>query len=250
MNYLYKTLAIVLTSFSMALAIEAFAGSVEDARRYMVRGKIAIEEAKTVADYKLAVKEFKKATELDPNNKVAWFNLGVAQKKAELFGDAKHSLEKYLSLAPNAPDASEVRNMVYELEYRQEKQTNKLKQMDGTWVASSDICGSTRSRGGFYLKLNTAYRSAEITTCQPVRWVTHGSGKSAYWDWKCPKSVPIQIVGDKIKLEFTRQLYSTNEYNPGWREWVEKMTLELNTRSEIQGICGGGQRTKFTLRKK
>ncbi len=51
----------------------------------------------------------------------AYNNLGVAQDKAGLYGPAIQSLKLYLLAAPDASDAKPVKNLIYEIEYRQEK---------------------------------------------------------------------------------------------------------------------------------
>jgi len=95
-----------------------------EARRHMIRGEAALEDAKknkTPADLKDAVKEFKKAAQLAPNWADAWFNLGVVQEKVEDFSGAMISYKKYLKLRPDADDKEEVGAKIIKLEYRFEK---------------------------------------------------------------------------------------------------------------------------------
>jgi superkiller protein 3 len=65
---------------------------------------------------KLAVEEYRKALKIDPNHINANRNMGVvlAFDLNDKKGAAK-SFEKYLSLAPNAPDAQEIRQVVQQL---------------------------------------------------------------------------------------------------------------------------------------
>jgi tetratricopeptide (TPR) repeat protein len=64
----------------------------------------------------LALEEYRKASKLDPNHLFAHRNMGVVlafdlkDKK-----EAVKEFEKYLALAPNAPDAGEIRQMVQNL---------------------------------------------------------------------------------------------------------------------------------------
>ncbi len=64
----------------------------------------------------LAVEEYRKAIKLNPNHLYAHRNMGVVlafdlkDKK-----EATKEFEKYLELAPNAPDAGEIRQMVQNL---------------------------------------------------------------------------------------------------------------------------------------
>ena len=63
-----------------------------------------------------AVEEYRKAIKINPNHLIAHRNLGVTlafdlnEKK-----EAIRELEKYLSIAPNAPDAGEARQMLQDL---------------------------------------------------------------------------------------------------------------------------------------
>ncbi|MHB8137955.1 MAG: Lcl domain-containing protein [Smithellaceae bacterium] len=104
------------------------AGSVsEEAQRYMARGMAAVEMAKTLQDYESAVREFEQAAKLAPNWPDVYFNLGSVQAKAGNYGEAMRHYKRYLELAPKAPDAAKVREEIYKLEYRAEKQMVKEK---------------------------------------------------------------------------------------------------------------------------
>ena len=59
----------------------------------MMRGDGGIEGAKSVADYQNAAKEFEQATLAAPWYGDAYFNLGMAQDKAENFKAALRSLK-------------------------------------------------------------------------------------------------------------------------------------------------------------
>jgi len=93
----------------------------EEARRFSVRGQIAIKEAKSAADFDEAAKEFGKALRIAPWWADGYINQGVALEKAGKFSEAGRALKFYLLAAPNAPDAQNVRDQIYALEYRQEK---------------------------------------------------------------------------------------------------------------------------------
>lgn len=93
----------------------------DEARRFLVRGGVAIKEAKSAADFEEAAKEFGRAARVAPWWADAYFNQGVAYKKAGKFADAVRNMKLYLSSAPNAADAAKVREQIYAIEYRQEK---------------------------------------------------------------------------------------------------------------------------------
>lgn len=93
----------------------------EDAERYMARGMAAVRTAKDANDFKDAVTEFEKATLTAPWLASAYYNLGISQDRAGMYADAIRNLKLYLLAAPDAPDAKQVKTLIYEIEYRQEK---------------------------------------------------------------------------------------------------------------------------------
>ena len=93
----------------------------EEAERYMARGRAAFKAAKNPKDYEEAVAEFKRAARAAPWLGEAYYNLGVVQDKAGQYAEAIRNLKLYLLAAPNAADAKEVKSLIFEVEYRQEK---------------------------------------------------------------------------------------------------------------------------------
>lgn len=90
----------------------------DEAARHAARGKAAVDAAKSPGDYETAITEFRAATKLVPNWPNAYYNLGVAQDKAGHHGEAADSLAKYLALAPNSPNAGEVRQLLEKIEFK------------------------------------------------------------------------------------------------------------------------------------
>lgn len=93
----------------------------EEARRFSVRGQIAIKDAKSAVDFAEASKEFGEALRVAPWWADGYFNQGVALEKAGKYSQAARALKFYLLAAPNAPDVQNVRDQIYALEYRHEK---------------------------------------------------------------------------------------------------------------------------------
>jgi len=107
---------------AMLFALSSMAQDISsEAQRYMIRGQVAMEDAKDISGFQSAVIEFKKATELAPDWGDAWFNLGVAQENAGDLAGAIQSYKKYVTLSPNAPDRTDVETQIIRLEYRHEK---------------------------------------------------------------------------------------------------------------------------------
>jgi tetratricopeptide (TPR) repeat protein len=90
----------------------------EEAVRHMARGTAATKGAKNPNDFKDAVREFEQASLTAPWLPNVYYNLGVAQDGAGMYADAIKSLKIYLMAAP---DISHVKELIYEIEYRQEK---------------------------------------------------------------------------------------------------------------------------------
>lgn len=108
----------VLREKIIKLAATAKPALPEEAERRMARGAAAFKGAKSVADYQDAIREYRLAVEAAPWYGDAYFNLGVAEDKAEKYADALESL-KWAQMA--SPDAKDIKALVYEVEFRNEK---------------------------------------------------------------------------------------------------------------------------------
>jgi tetratricopeptide (TPR) repeat protein len=105
----------------LALTLNPSPAVPEEAERFMARGIAAIKGAKGPSDFADAVAEFQKAALAAPWLANVYNNLGIAQDKAGQYAEAISSLKLYLLAAPFANDADEVKSLIYEIEYRQEK---------------------------------------------------------------------------------------------------------------------------------
>lgn len=118
----------------MALLVPAAVrASDEEARKHIIRGTAAIESARSTDELSVAVEEFKKATELAPDMAVAWYNLGSVQAKTGELKDAIASYQRYIALAPQAPDVQRIKDEIVKLEFRLEL-AEKVKSRAGTWL--------------------------------------------------------------------------------------------------------------------
>lgn len=125
----------------------------EEARRYMLRGQVALEMAKSPQDLRLAIRELEQAARLAPDWPDIHFNLGMVRAKAGDLGGAIASYNRYLQLAPDAVDAQKVRDEVIKLEFRQE-QTVVRQSMSGTWVGSGGSYAMQMTDGKLTLSNN------------------------------------------------------------------------------------------------
>ena len=93
----------------------------EGADRYMARGKVAFEDAKEPAEFKDAVLEFQRARDAAPWYGPIYYSLGVAQSTAGDYKAAKDNLSVYLAWALDPAQTKAAKDLIYQIEYRQEK---------------------------------------------------------------------------------------------------------------------------------
>jgi len=89
----------------------------EAARKHLLAGIDAIEKAKTPSDFDRAVGEFEAAAKIAPNTPEVYYFLGKTLSMTR--GRTKQAIDaynRYLALAPNAPDAAKVKAEIAEME--------------------------------------------------------------------------------------------------------------------------------------
>lgn len=92
----------------------------EEAERRMARGRAAVKAAMDEQGFVRAAAEFQEALKAAPWLLEAYFNLAVVQDRAGKHADALRNLKLFLAGSPSAGDAKQARELVYEIEYRQE----------------------------------------------------------------------------------------------------------------------------------
>lgn len=118
----------------------------EEAHRFHVRAETAIMLAKNPDEFKIAVSEFQRAIAFAPWWTEAYYNLSVAQEGAGDFSASIASMKLYLAARANAADASQVRDRIYALEFRQEQAVKpapqrKLEDINLTGVWEGRVLG-------------------------------------------------------------------------------------------------------------
>lgn len=93
----------------------------EDTQRFLARGKVAMSEAKQTADFNDAAQQFGHAIDAAPWYGPAYYNLAVAQNAAADFAAARQNLNLYLAWARDPADIQTTKDLIYQLEYKQEK---------------------------------------------------------------------------------------------------------------------------------
>ena len=139
----------------------------EDARRFLVRGRMAIKSADYQESYLRAGSEFKRALIIAPWAGEAYYNLGVTLEKTGLYDEAMRNLEFYLLASPDAEDVEMVRDKIYEIEYQKEeaeRQEYRMRQkelqerQEEKQLASQDITGVWKEEGHPDNEFTTYYK--------------------------------------------------------------------------------------------
>lgn len=173
----------------------------DEAMHYFNRGQAAVEMAKSPADYKDAVKEFKKAAALAPNWPDVYYNIGLIQEKIGIYNDAITNLKKYLKLSPNASDAGKVKKFIAKIEYKMEK-TEGFKRVYK--IMTSGVY--RRAPQGYYNMIWSDYERKETPQL---------------WDNSHMLNI-FRMVSGRIQacnIWYLRNGYHPNQHPPIHREW-------------------------------
>ncbi len=161
-------------------------GIPEAARRHVIRGQAAVEMARTPEGFRAAAEEFAQAVRLAPDWAEAHYNLAVVQAKAGDAAAAIESYRRYLTLAPQAPDARKVRDEIARLEYLVEHK-QRLNSLAGTWYIAVNDGSWSGVREAVY---QITVRDGEINAV--------AEGRDASWSFRATPE------GDGIRGRFTK----------------------------------------------
>ena len=168
----------------------------EDAKRHMARGQAAIKAAKAPEDWTDAVREYETAVYFAPWHADAYYNLGVARDKAGQYDGAIWALKMYLLAKPQAADTEQVKSLIFEIEYRQEKAQKESEKKAAEQKAKVSI----ESLSGEY--------SAKMWGGAKFEWVS-GTGSTYYsskpernglWNTVASDNISVEINGSSITI--------------------------------------------------
>ena len=222
----------------------------EEAERYMARGAAAVKGAKTEKDFQDAATEFEKASLAAPWLPAVYYNLGITQDKAGRYKEAIQSLKLYLLAAPDASDAKAVKNLTYEIEYRQEKAAKEsspaavaakkqqtyeewLRNLDGARYVGPSNVQDTYSENELIIRGSTLFWRQRVTQyCRDcVQEVPVGQ-----WYDMAQYGGRMQIVGRQAK----RML-------PGFNNAIDVFTISEDGKSitKVEQAINGGTFTFY-----
>lgn len=174
----------------------------EETERRMVRGAVAFKSATSVAGYQEAAKEYEQATVAAPWYGDAYYNLGVAQDKAGSYKAALRSLKLALL---TSPDSKELKALIYEVEYRDEKanspeaQAAREKEAEKRFVASLEgakyVCREIPDALGNRSRVEIDIINGQITTANVTTWLGSEHMKNDYVGFRGSWSPNIPIRG-------------------------------------------------------
>ncbi|MDR1170193.1 MAG: tetratricopeptide repeat protein [Prevotellaceae bacterium] len=113
----------------------------EELRRHIRYAKTAYDRG----EYPNALREYREALKLAPNYPELYKAIGDVHEKLATAADLNAAIthyKRYLELAPNAGDARQIKDKIYDLEYietEQVKQDRILDDLSGEWVAVDNI---------------------------------------------------------------------------------------------------------------
>ena len=240
----YARIAVTTVFLLAGLAAYTAGQNVSDeARRYFDRGMAAVELAKSPDDFKAAINEFKQATVLAPDWADAHFNLGKVQEAVEMYTDAIASLRRYLQLAPNATDASEVASLINKIEYKAE---NKITAAKSFGILDQLSKWKAKGGGGFQRYV----RGKEPMLIEVPTSVL----------WKEGRSEPdvfrrtLKITEPRISFHYTEVLMDKNNVGNITRDFDIELEVVSLTQVKVKEVCvwkywalGGDTKTRISV---
>jgi tetratricopeptide (TPR) repeat protein len=142
-NQIFKPVICLAALMCIAGAAQTYAQQQdgEEMRRYIRYAQTAYSRG----EFSNALKEYQEALKLSPNYPELYKAIGDVYEKLATTADLNAAIthyKRYLDLAPDAADARQIRDKIYDLEYlsnEQGKQDRILDDLSGEWVAINNL---------------------------------------------------------------------------------------------------------------
>lgn len=189
---------LLLSSF-LTLSFLAFTQSLTtDQKKALDRADMAKEiaqQSNSTEDWKAAIDEFKKVTNIAPDYAPVFYELGNIYKKLQDYENAISSLKKYLILDPNSQYKDEIMTDINKLEYLRDRNKIQVKEttnLYGNWASPQKSAGTTRPVWIFKIDEFNGELRVSINS------------KSAYYraDFTYPTAIALK-KGTKVNFMFT-----------------------------------------------
>ena len=133
----------------------------EETERYMARGKAAYDNAKEARDFRDAVLQLQRARDAAPWYGPVYYSLGVACNAAGDYKQAKENLSVYLAWSLNAEETKAAKELMYQVEYLQEK-AERPPTVEGAWQIVSVSSDTERELIGKEISISRKGASYEV----------------------------------------------------------------------------------------
>jgi tetratricopeptide (TPR) repeat protein len=176
-------------------------------------------------NYPNALAEYQTALKLAPNYPELYKAIGDVCEKLAATADLKAAIahyQRYLELVPGAPDARQIQDKIYDLEYllnEQEKQDRILDDLSGEWVAMDNIrITKIEKDSAIRFSSDFVFQIDEIQKTGKYRVTMKPEGSRNYSDNLIEKTVHIVPKGSAVTFTFAdASVYtpSSAKYNAG-----------------------------------
>lgn len=222
----------------------------EEARRYFTRGLVAVETARSSADYAAAVREMERARELAPQWPDVYYNLGLLYEKTGNYEAAIENLSGYLQLDPASPDAAKVQETIYKLEYLRDRNN-----LAGVWKTAEHESEINCNPGAYRMWRSLMMGSHAVVDDLQLEFVNSREGSSVralsskhrYGAW-LPDGPPVQVhrEGDAVRIYGLSLNTCSDQVQANHCPWQGKFEFTQTAMDVLEGTVeakGGG----FTL---
>jgi tetratricopeptide (TPR) repeat protein len=194
-----------LAWFAGTVQIYAQQNDSEEFHRHIRYAKTAFDRG----EYPNALKEYKEALILSPAYPELYKAIGQVHEKLAAAADLKAAIahyRRYLELAPDATDARQIKNKIYDLEYvvaEKVKQDSILDDLNGEWVAVDNLNISKIEKDGtIRYSSDFIFQIDEIQKTRTYRVTMIPKGNRYYNDNLIEKTVNITAKGSAITFIF------------------------------------------------
>ncbi|MDR1340638.1 MAG: hypothetical protein LBK58_11400 [Prevotellaceae bacterium] len=224
MKKVFKSVICLATFAWLAGTVHTYAqqNDGEELRRHIRYAQTAYNRG----EYQNALREYKEALKLAPAYSELYKATGEVHEKLATAADLKAAIvhyKRYLELAPDAADARQIKDKIYDLEYleiEQVKQDRILDDLSGEWVAMDNISISKIEKdGNIQFFSDFIFQIAEIQKTGKYRITMKPEGSRYYSANLIEKTVNIVPAKDNsftfIFADATVHTPKSGGYNAG-----------------------------------
>ena len=226
----------------------------EEARRFYIRGRTALEDARGQDGYLRAIRNYEEALKIAPWWGDAYGNLAKARDLAKDYSGAIAALELYLLAGPAPADARQAQARIYALEEKRDEGRDEKQVPAGRESALGQAAAPKQAMRSGAVANNDANKPGEIfkdcPECPEMVVVNRGyaigkflvtqrqwrdlMGSNPSFFQKCGDDCPVENVSWNDAQEFLAKLYEKTGTKYG-----------LPTQAQWESACHAGSSTEF-----